>query len=59
MKIEWLLLADILEDKVVNVEVERIFACFLGKNNQVRVVADDFVKDDAGDSGGFPGRRDS
>jgi hypothetical protein len=59
VEIEGPLVADIFEHEIVDVEIERIFAGFLGKNDETGVVADDFVEDDARDRCGSFGRRRS
>src|SRR6202022_1289113 len=55
VKIERFLIADIFHDEIVDVELERVLACFLRKNDEAGVVADDFAEDDARDRRRLPG----
>jgi len=57
VKIERLSVADVFHYEVVDVEVERIFTSFFGEDDERRVVANDFVEDDARNSRGLSGRR--
>src|SRR6266403_719458 len=58
VKIEWLSVADIFQDEVVDFKIERILASFFRQDDESCVVANDFVEEDARDGRGFlSGRR--
>src|SRR6266849_586877 len=57
VKIEGPGFADISQNEVVNVEIERILAGFFRKNDQVGIVADNFAEEHAGNWRVFAGVR--